>query len=431
MILLKRENSHLFHKTQCILDSANENRHSIIRTFFFASRLFGTKLPFQTLAVNGVPKLESTVSKLVFQANTDPTLGVEIELGLVDSQSMSLSSSIGQVMAAVPSEFEGEIKSELMQCYLEINTKVCQTVSQAESDLSEKILLLEQITRDCNLNLLWGATHPFSRWHDQKVTPDPRYHGLVELLQDMARRLVTFGLHVHIGVDSGDKAIMICDQILEYIPTLLALSCNSPFWCNRKTGLHSIRSKILEGLPTAGLPPVMRNWTEYTWLVNHLIQTGFINTVREIWWDVRPHHQFGTVEVRVCDIPGNLHDTLGLVALVQCLVKTLSDRIDRGTYQSEHHSMMVRQNKWRACRFGVHAQLVDSSTYEVRSVEQITERLITMVMPVARQLDCESFLERVRMLAKGPDWADRQLTTRQNNPNPEALVKWMTLQSKL
>ena len=185
--------------------------------------------------------------------------------------------------------------------------------------------------------------------------------GLVNLLQDTARQLVTFGLHVHVGVNSGDKAIMICDRILRYLPVLLALSCNSPFWEGRVTGLHSWRSKVMEGLPTAGLPPLMRNWSEYVWLINHLIDTGYIESIREIWWDVRPHHAFGTVEVRICDIPGTLEDTLGLVALIQCLICNLSDEIDRGIYQRDSHPMLIRQNKWHASRYGIDAQLVDSS----------------------------------------------------------------------
>ena len=160
--------------------------------------------------------------------------------------------------------------------------------------------------------------------------PTNAIRSLVDLLQEMARRLVTFGLHVHVGVDSGDKAVMICDRIMQHLPTLLALSCSSPFWESRDTGLHSHRSKIMEGLPTAGLPTLMRNWSEYVWLVNHMVDTGFINTIREIWWDVRPHHNFGTVEVRVCDMPGNLQDVLAIAALIQCLVKALVGRNRRG-----------------------------------------------------------------------------------------------------
>jgi carboxylate-amine ligase len=205
----------------------------------------------------------------------------------------------------------------------------------------------------------------------------------VDQLQILARRMVTFGLHVHVGVDSGDKAVMVCDRILRHLPTLLALSSSSPFWEGSPTGMQSYRSKVMELLPTAGLPPLMRNWSEYAWLVNHMVDTGFIDTIRELWWDVRPHHNFGTVEIRMCDMPGNLDDTLALAALIQCLVKALSDEIDHGAYQHDSHPMMVRQNKWRAARFGGAAELVDDYTFEVRSLEQVVGGLLAKLLPTA------------------------------------------------
>ena len=344
-----------------------------------------------------------------FHRNQRPTLGVEIELGLVDEHTMALSSSFAQLAEQLNVHDNAQYKPELMQCVVEVITGVCETVDDAETDLREKILKVESAADKLGLRLWWGATHPFSPWREQKVTPDERYHQLVELLQELARRLVTFGLHVHVGVDSGDKAVMICDRILRHLPTLLALSSSSPFWEGRQTGLQSHRSKIMEGLPTAGMPTLMRNWSEYVWLVNHMVETGFINTIREIWWDVRPHHNFGTVEVRVCDMPGNLEDTLAISALVQCLVKALSDEIDGGTYQHDCHPMMVRQNKWRATRFGTGAQLVDSYSYQVVTVEQAVDELVTKLQPVADELGCVRHLERCRHIASSPSWADRQL----------------------
>src|SRR4028119_1007898 len=139
----------------------------------------------------------------------------------------------------------------------------------------------------------------------------------------------------------------------------------------------------MEGLPTAGLPTLMRNWSEYTWLINHLIETGFINTIREIWWDVRPHHNFGTVEVRICDMPGSLPDVMALTALIQCLVTALSDEIDQGTYQHNLHPMLARQNKWHACRYGLSANLVDGHTYGVRPVRELAENLVRWLEPTA------------------------------------------------
>jgi carboxylate-amine ligase len=216
----------------------------------------------------------------------------------------------------------------------------------------------------------------------------------------VARRLVTFGLHVHIGVDSGDKAVMICDRMLRHLPLLLALSANSPFWNGRRTGLHSNRSMVMQDLPTAGLPHQMRNWSEYVWLVNHLIDTGFINTIREIWWDIRPHHNFGTVEIRVCDMPASLDHVLSITALVQCLVRAISHEIDEGTYFAEYHPMMVQQNKWRAIRFGAEARLVDSDDYTQYSVQKTTERLVTLLKPVSEELDCVAELESALNLSR-------------------------------
>ncbi len=212
--------------------------------------------------------------------------------------------------------------------------------------------------------------------------------GLVDMLQETARRLVTFGLHVHVGLDSGDKAIMICDRILPHLPMLLALSVNSPFWQGRNTGLHSHRIKIMETLPTSGLPPLMRNWSEYSWILNQMIETGFIKTVREIWWDVRPHHNFGTIEVRICDMPPSLDHVLGLTALVQCLVHDLSEEVDRGTYQHNCHPFLIRQNKWRACRYGMDASLVDPQSFESIPVRTVVHRLLDRLQDRARELGC-------------------------------------------
>ncbi len=371
------------------------------------------------------------MGKILFRANPEPTLGIELELGLVDAQTMALTSGVQQVLDRVPPEMAGNVKPELMQSCVEINTGICRTVAEAEADLRAKLTAVEQIADSLGMRLWWGGTHPFSLWREQKVTPNERYLRLVELLQEMARRLVTFGLHIHVAVDSGDKAVMICDRIMQHLPTLLALSCSSPFWEAHDSGLASHRSKIMEGLPTAGLPTLMRNWSEYVWLVNHLVETGFIDTIREIWWDVRPHHNFGTVEVRVFDMPGNLEDSLTIAALVQCLVKALSDLIDEGAYQHDCHPMMVRQNKWRACRFGIEAELVDSFTYEVHPVRQIVENLVGRLRPTADELGCRNYLERVLEITARPSWAARQTQLLEETGSPQEVVRRLSQQARV
>lgn len=371
------------------------------------------------------------MGKLEFAGNATPTIGVELELGIVDAETFALTSAFPDLVAHVPEGHQQLYKPELMQSVVEVITGVCNTVDDVDRDLTAKLTTLEQAADQVGLRLWWGATHPFSSWIDQRVTQDERYLNLVELLQETARRLVTNGLHIHVGVDSGDKAVMICDRIMQHLPALLALSCSSPFWEGRDTGLQSQRSKIMENLPTAGLPPLMRNWSEYTWLVNQMVDTGFINTIREIWWDVRPHHNFGTVEVRVCDMPGNLEDVLGIAAYVQCLVKTLSDLIDQGAYQHDCHPMMVRQNKWRAGRYGNRAKLVNSFSYDVESLSLVVNAIIEKLEPAAQELDCVEHLEHVRLMASSQTWADRQLEIFRQTGDPRQIVARLTEQSRV
>lgn len=364
------------------------------------------------------------MTTLPFTRNERPTLGVEVELQLVDAKTGALRSAIEAVLAELPQSLAEQIKPELMQSYLEINTGVCTNVREAGVDLSDKLKQLDRVTEKLGLKLLWAGTHPFSSWRDQQITKNDRYFRLVDLMQDVARRLVTFGLHVHVGVDSGDKAVMICDRMLRHLPLLLALSSNSPFWEGRATGLHSNRANIMQGLPTAGLPGRMRNYSEYTWLVNHLIATGFINTIREIWWDIRPHHNFGTVEVRVCDVPADLDQVLALTALVQCLVVAISREIDEGTYLHEYHPMIVQQNKWRAMRYGSAARLVDSPSMRPRGVTEIVEEMIQLLTPISRELDCEFELNSLTDLPANAGSA-RQLAIFQQTGNHQAVVREM------
>lgn len=359
-----------------------------------------------------------------FARNDYPTLGVELELQMVDAKTFALSSSIMELLAELPEETAKSVKPELMQSYLEINTGICRTVSDVREDLTGKLIDVTEAADKLGLKLFWAATHPFSSWRDQKITVNDRYYELVDLMQDVARRLVTFGLHIHVGVDSGDKAVMVCDRMLRYLPLLLSLSSNSPFWEGRNTGLHSNRSKIMEGLPTAGLPPTMRNWSEYTWLINHLISTGFINTIREIWWDIRPHHNFGTVEIRVCDMPANLEQVLSLTAFVQCLIKCISDEIDEGAYQLQHHPMMVQQNKWRATRYGIDASLVNSDSYQLYSVKDSTTHLVDLVSPMSERLKCTDELNGIYDLIH-KSGAKRQLEIMEQTGDRREVVKQM------
>jgi glutamate---cysteine ligase / carboxylate-amine ligase len=289
-------------------------------------------------------------------------------------------------------------------------------------DLRKKLIVLQRACQAVGVDLLWAATHPFSSWQDQQVTNDDRYRSLLEMLQEMARRLVTFGLHVHIGVDSGDKAVMICDRILQHLATLLAISSNSPLWDNRITGLQSYRSKTMEGLPTAGLPPLMRNWSEYTWLVNHMIDTGFISTSARFGGTcdrtiISARSKFESVTCRA---------TWTMSSRLPPSFNVWSPRfplIDEGTYQHDCHPILVRQNKWRASRFGNRAQLVNSHTYEGQSVSLVVNELVERLLSTAEELDCVPYLEHVRQLGSRTSWADRQLETLKESGDPRQVVR--------
>ena len=368
---------------------------------------------------------------LEFTPNRRPTLGIELELGLVDLETYNLASAFDRLIQRLPDGGGGRFKPEFIQSVVEINTDVCESIGDAQRELRGRLGVVQTAADSLGLGLWWGGVHPFALCREQHYTEDERYLKLVDLLQVLARRMTTFGLHVHVGVDSGDKAVMICDRIMRHLPTLLALSASSPYWEGEATGLQSFRSKVMESLPTAGLPPLMRNWSEYVWLVHHMVATGFINTIRELWWDVRPHHNFGTVEIRMCDMPGNLDDVLALAALIQTLVKSLSDEIDEGAYQHDCHPVLVRQNKWRAARFGVHAQLVDDVSYEVRTVPQIVDALVERLTPTAEELGCAEHLQRCRQLAAGPSWADRQLSLAKQHGELPAIVRELVNQSRI
>lgn len=349
------------------------------------------------------------MSRIPFTSNDRPTLGVEVELPLIDAETLDLRNAYPQLLAGLHEDQREGVKSELMQSCLELNTSVCQTAAEARADLARKIEIVENAARAENLRLLWSATHPYSLWFDQEITPDERYFSLVEKMQDTARRIVTFGVHVHVGVDSGDKAVMLIDRLMRYLPTLLAISANSPFWVGRKTGLHSHRSQVMAALPVAGLPPVMRNWSEYSWVVNHSIATGFINTQREIWWDIRPHARFGTIEIRILDLPPSLEDVIALSALCQCLVTALSERIDEGLYQHDIHPIVVGQNKWKAARYGIEAELTDPVTRKLVPVKEQAYALRDRLQPVAQGLSCERELDHLLTMLKRPNGAEQQL----------------------
>ena len=363
-----------------------------------------------------------------FNGSPEPTVGVEIELGLVDQKTGALSNSIHSLLEKVPEPLHAFVKPEFKQSYCEIITDVCNDVVGIEADLEGKLEQVEHAADQCGLGLLWSATHPFSLWSDQKLTKEARYEWLMDTMQFVAERLTVFGMHIHVGVDSGDKAIQMCDRLLRHLPTMLALSSNSPHWCARDTGLQSYRSKVMESLPTAGMPFPLRNWSEYVWMIKNLISTGFIHSIREIWWDVRPHAKFGTVEIRVMDQPMCMRHLLGLTALTQSLVAGISEDIDRGAYQFDSHPMIAKQNKWHAARYGMDASFVDFDTMLAIPARQMARRLIDQVTPFAERLGCLTQLGYLEEIIDDGSGAEQQRRAYRQNGEMTDVVDYLLAQ---
>jgi carboxylate-amine ligase len=356
---------------------------------------------------------------------------VEIELQLVDARSMGLKSAIGEILAGLPAALHDSVKPEFMQCYVEINTGVCRTVDEVEADLAPKVRAVEREADRHGVRLVWAATHPFSRWREQEITPNDRYYKLAALLQETVVRPVTFGLHVHVGVESGDKAILVSHRIQRHLPVLLAMSANSPFWHGRATGHHAHRIEVLEGFPTGGMMPPLGSWEEYQGLLGQMQSAGFVESHRELWWDVRPSAENGTIEVRICDMPADLPDLLGLTAMIQCLVQSLAEEVDRESIGPEPHPLLLRQNRWRACRFGLEAELVDPATMEGHPARGAAEALVRRLEPMADRLGCRRPLGHALEMTVRPTGSERQLLLYREVGDLAEVVRRMSGRSRL
>jgi len=343
------------------------------------------------------------INRIVFDPSPDPTLGIEIELQIIDPDTRDLVSGGPALLEVL--EDRPWVKPELLQSTVELNVGPCHTVAEARRDLRERLDLLLETADDLGFGLISAGTHPFARWKDQQITEEKRYQNLLERMQWPARRLMIFGVHVHVGISSGEKAIALSNSLTTFLPHLLALSASSPFWSAEDTGLASVRVKIFESLPAAGLPYRMINWGEFQRFMNTLIHAGAIESIREIWWDIRPHPVFGTIEVRIGDALPTVGETVAFAALVQCLVTRLSELYDCGEYLPLNRHWIVAENKWRAARFADDADIIADDSGEIRPLRELVEELVESLEPVSKRLDChEELLSVRRLLEVGPPY---------------------------
>ena len=341
-----------------------------------------------------------------FNGSKNHTVGVELELQLIDPNSRELSSATTDILKRLKGY--PYIKHELFESVIEINSAPCMNISDLRDDLQKHVQVLYQAASKLGVKLSMAGTNPISSWARQTISPLDRYQDIANKIQMPVKRMLIFGLHVHVGVQTGDEAIAVKTGLMDYLPHLLALSASSPFWVKRDSGMESYRTKILETLPTTGLPFKLNNWEEFCELVYVLKKAGTIESIREIWWDARPHPDFGTVEVRVCDAVPLFDDVLSISALIQSLVAFLAKKYRLGEELGHLPSFLIRENKWRAARYGIDGKLIINKLGDTVPIKQAVERLLAELGPTAKELKSEKDLTGINKIFERGTSSKRQ-----------------------
>jgi carboxylate-amine ligase len=356
-------------------------------------------------------------------------MGVELELQLLDPESLAL-------VPEAPAVFERigagpAIKPEVFRSMVEISTGVCETLDHAKHDLETAFGTLRSVCRDRGVVLAGGGSHPFARYRDRIPYPAERYQSLMQRNQWIARRLLIFGLHVHVGMRDGAHAIATMNALLPYSAHLLALSAASPFWDGVDTGLASARATVFEAMPTAGVPPAIASWDAFERLYDRLVATGSIDGIKDLWWDVRPQPGLGTLELRMCDAPQTLGEVFPLVALVQALAAWADERQRDGQPPSVPDPWWLRENKWRVARAGLDAEIVCDEGGRTAPLRGEVERLLAILEPYAQRLGTVDALHAVaRTLERGAGY-ERQRKVFERTRSLKAVAEALARETEL
>ena len=329
---------------------------------------------------------------IAWTPSSGPTLGIEWEVQLIDAQTRLLRQDAGLVLAGLRGLQESgehpKMRHELMQSTVEVVTGICGTVAEAKADLAMTIKELQRTAEPHGIVLAAAGTHPLSDWRDAKMAPSQRYSELVEQIQWPARRLQTMATHVHVGLRDADRAMPIVNALAVYLPHLLALTASSPYWSGIDTGLASCRSVVFGSLPNTGPPPGLPDWKSFEDYMGTQLRAGTIRTIKEVWWDVRPHPDFGTIETRIADAVPTLREVGMLAAIVQCLVQLFDAQLDRGYQLPSRSSWVIRDNKWRATRYGLDAVVITDDSGATAPLRDEVFELLRDLEPVAWRLGC-------------------------------------------
>jgi carboxylate-amine ligase len=338
-----------------------------------------------------------TPAHIEFAGSTEPTVGVEWEFALVDAQTRDLSNEAAEVINDIGEN--PRVHKELLRNTVEIVSGICECTEQAMTDLRATLATARRVARERGMDLFCAGTHPFSRWSSQQLTDGPRYAELIRRTQWWGRQMLIWGVHVHAGISSAHKVMPIMSSLLLYYPHLLALSASSPWWGGEDTGYASNRSMLFQQLPTAGLPFHFQTWGEFEGFVSDQKKTGIIDHMDEIRWDIRPSPHIGTLEVRICDGVPNVRELGALVALTHCLIVDLDRRLEAGETLPTMPPWHVQENKWRASRYGLDAEVILDADSNERGLTDDVPDLLTRLQPVAESLNCADELAAVADIA--------------------------------
>ena len=343
------------------------------------------------------------------------TLGVEEELMILDAETLELSNSIETMLESVPQDTVGEVKPELMESVLEVATKPCDDPAEIGRQLTALRRQVQATAARHGLAIGSAGTHPFAMWEDQRIVARPRYRDLVAALRFVARQELIFGAHVHVGIDDPDKAIHVANGMRVHVPLLVALSANSPFWRADATGLLSTRMPIFRAFPRVGIPPRYDDFEDYSRRVRFMCDSGVIEDYTYLWYDVRPHPNFGTVEIRALDGQTRVEHTVGLAALIQALVKELCEHFDAGKKLSRYPYEMLDENKWLAARHGLDGELVDLPKNERVETKRLVRRVLDRMREHAQDLGSVNELDQLEDLLRRGNGAARQVVVFEAN----------------
>jgi carboxylate-amine ligase len=360
------------------------------------------------------------------------SLGIEEEYQTVDPVTRDLRSHIQTEMLAVGKlRLQERVKAEMHTSVVEVGTRVCRNIDEAREDIYDLRREMIKLAAEHGLELVAGATHPFADWRTQDIYPDPRYHQVVKDLQLVARANLIFGLHVHVGIEDREAAIRIMNSMRYFLPHIMALATNSPFWLGLNTGYKGYRAKVFENFPRTGIPDAFSSYSEFENYVNLLVRTNCIDNAKKIWWDIRPHPFFNTVEVRACDIPLRAEETVAIAALIQATAAYLYKLHAANQDFRQYARPLLMENKFRAVRYGLDGMLIDFGKQQEVPLRDLIEELLALVDPVVDELGSREAIEGVRTILKTGTGADRQLKVfEESNNDLKAVVDYMAAETK-